>query len=128
MPTPAEIEAARANAQAYQVALAARPHCVVNRSLLAKALKSLATIFEHRDSGNSVVVAFDGGLLTFDCHGLKTVVAATGTTWPARYQLPMAALADVLPIRLSRPKVEVGIWESMLEIDEARCPGVRKVE
>ncbi len=75
-----------------------------------------------------MVVAFDGRVLSFDCNGLITVLAATGTAWPARYQLGMAAIADALPIRLTLPVVEVGIWKSMLEIDRARCPGVSKLK
>lgn len=127
-PNPAEVEAARANVRAYQAAYAARPHCTVSRSPLAMALKSLAVIFEQNGSGNSVVVSFDGQLLSFDCNGLKSVVTATGTAWPARYTLEMAAIADELPIRLNFPQVEVGIWQSMLVIDDVRCPGVREVK
>ncbi len=95
---------------------------------MAGALRSLAKIFENEKSGNSVIVAFDGRFLTFDCNGLKTTVAATGTAWPARYELAMAAIADVMPIRLTLPVVEVGIWKSALEIDRARCPGVKKIK
>jgi len=124
----AAVEAARAKLKQLEAERAARPHCAVSRSLLAMALKSLATIFEHKTSGNLVVVAFDGRLLSFDCSGLKTAVAATGTAWPACYELKMAAIADVLPIRLRSPEVEVGIWKSMLEIDRVRCLGVRKLK
>jgi hypothetical protein len=124
--TRAAAGAARANLKQFETDRAARPHCTVTGSSLAHALKSLAVIFEHKDSGNSVVIAFDGRLLSFDCNGLKTVVVATGMAWPARYQLAMAAIADVLPIRLKLPEVEVGIWKSMLEIDRVRCPGVRE--
>jgi hypothetical protein len=92
------------------------------------ALKSLAVIFENERSGNKVVVAFDGHLLSFDCNGLKTDVVATGTAWPARYKLEMAAIADVLPIRLRNPEPEVGIWKSMLEIDRVLCLGVKEVK
>lgn len=127
-PILAAVEAARAKLKQLEADRAARPHCTVSRSLLAMGLKSLAGIFEHERSGNSVVVAFDGRLLSFDCNGLKTCVAATGTAWPARYKLKMAVIADELPIRLGAPLVEVGIWKSMLEIDRVRCPGVRKVK
>lgn len=124
----AAVEAARAKLKQLEVDRATRPHCTVSRSLLALALKSLAGIVEQNVSGNSVVVAFDGRLLSFDCNGLKTVVAATGTAWPARYKLAMAAIADVLPIRLKLPEVEVGIWKSTLEIDRVRCPGVTEIK
>jgi hypothetical protein len=127
-PNLAAVEAARAKLKQLEADRAARPHCTVSRSLLAMALKSLAAIFEHEGSGNSVVVAFDGRLLSFDCSGLKTVVVAAGTAWPARYKLEMAAIADALPIRLKLPEVEVGIWRSMFEIDRVRCPGVREVK
>ena len=122
------VEAARAKLKQIEADRAARPHCTVSRSLLAMALKSLAVIFEQEGSGNSVVVAFDGRLLSFDCNGLKAVVAATGIAWQARYKLEMAAIADALPIRLRLAEVEVGIWKSMLEIDRVRCPGVRVVK
>jgi hypothetical protein len=125
---PAAVAAARAKLRAYEAKYAARPHCTVGCSPLAMTLKSLAGIFEHKNSGNSVVVYFDGRLLTFDCNGLIAVVAATGTAWPARYKLTMAAIADALPIRLMLPKVEVGIWKSMLELDRVRCPGARMVK
>jgi hypothetical protein len=127
-PNPAAVEAARATLEQLEADRAARPHCKVTGSSMAHALKSLATIFEDVNSGNTVVVAFDGQLLSFDCNGLKTVVVATGIAWPSRYQLAMAAIADVLPIRLKHPEVEVGIWKSMLEINHVRCPGVRKAE
>ena len=127
-PNLAAVEAARAKLKQLEMDRAARPHCTVSRSLLALALKSLAGIFEQNGSGSSVVVAFDGRLLSFDCNGLKTVVAATGFAWPTRYQLGMAAIADALPIRLKFPEVEVGIWKSMLEIDRARCPGVEEIQ
>jgi hypothetical protein len=127
-PELAAAETRRANVQAYQAAFAARPHCTVSRNPLAMALKSLAVIFEQNSSGSSVVVFFDGQLLSFDCNGLKSVVTATGTAWPARYALEMAAIADELPIRLKFPDVEVGIWQTMLEIDDVRCPGVREVK
>jgi hypothetical protein len=127
-PNLAAVAAARVKLKQLEADRAARPHCTVSRSLLAMGLKSLAGIFEHERAGNSVVVAFDGRLLSFECNGLKTVVAATGTAWPARYKLEMAAIADALPIRLGLPKVEVGIWKSMLEIDRIRCPGVRKAK
>jgi hypothetical protein len=124
----AAVEAARTKLRQLEADRAARPHCTVTGSSLAGGLRSLARIFEHSNSGNAVVVGFDGRLLSFDCNGLKTVVAATGTAWPARYELPMAAIADALPIRLSLPEVEVGIWKSMLEIDRARCPGVKEIQ
>lgn len=127
-PDPATPEAIRANVQAYQAAFAARPHCTVSRSLLAMALNSLAVIFEQETSGNSVIVAFDGRLLSFDCNGLKSAVVATGTAWPARYKLEMRAIADALPIQFKFPEVEVGIWRSMLEIGGARCPGVGELK
>ena len=127
-PNLAAVEAARAKLKQLEADRAARPHCTVNRSLLAMTLRSLAVIFEQISSGNSVVVAFDGRLLSFDCNGLQAVVVATGTAWPARYQLGMAAIADVLPIRLKLREVEVGIWKSMLEFDCVRCPGVREVK
>jgi hypothetical protein len=127
-PDPAAAETIRANVLAHQAAFAARPHCTVSRSLLAMALKSLAAIFEQKTSGNSVVLAFDGQFLSFDCNGLKSDVTATGTAWPARYKLEMAAIADVLPIRLKFPEVEVGIWQTMLEIDDVRCPGVSELK
>jgi glutamate-1-semialdehyde aminotransferase len=125
---PAAVAATRAKLRQLEADRAARPHCTVTGSSLAHALKSLATIFEHKDSGNSVVAAFDGRALSFDCNGLKSGVAATGTAWPTRYQLPMAAIADALPIRLHLPEVEVGIWKSMLEIDRARCAGVKPIK
>jgi len=127
-PHAAEVEAARAKLRQLELDRAARPHCTVSRSLLAMALKSLAGIFEHGSSGTSVVVAFNGRILSFDCNGLKSVVAATGTAWPARYKLEMPAIAEVLPIRLNPPEVEVGIWKSTLEIDRARCPGVKEIQ
>jgi len=127
-PHAAEVEAARAKLRQLEVDRAARPHCTVSRSLLAMALKSLAGIFEQGTSGISVVVAFNGRILSFDCNGLKSVVAATGTAWPARYKLAMSAIAEVLPIRLNPSEVEVGIWKSMLEIGPARCPGVSEVK
>ena len=127
-PNLAAVEVARARLKQLEADRAARPHCMVTGSSLALALKSLATIFEHKDSGNSVVVTFDGRLLSFDCNGLKTAVAATGTAWTARYKLAMATIADELPIHLHLPEVEVGIWKSVLEIDRARCPGVREVK
>lgn len=126
-PNLAAVEAARARLKQFEADRAARPRCTVSRSLLAMALNSLAAIFENEASGNSVVLAFDGSLLSFDCNGLKTFVAATGTAWPARYKLRMAAVADVLPIRLHIPEVEVGIWKSTLEIDRARCRGIKEV-
>lgn len=122
------VEAVRAKLRQLEADRAARPHCTVTGSSLALALKSLATIFEQNGSGNSVVLSFDGRLLSFDCNGLKSVVAANGTAWRGRYIIAIAAIADVLPIRLSLPEVEVGIWKSMLEIDRARCPGVREVK
>lgn len=127
-PNLGAVEAAGAKLRAREADYAARPHCTVSRSLLAMALKSLAGIFEQIKSGNSVVVAFDGRLLSFDCNGLITVVAATGIAWPARYKLEMAAIADALPIQLKLPEVEVGIWKSILEIDRVRCPGVREIK
>jgi len=125
---PAAVAAARAKLRQLEADRAARPHCTVSRSLLAMALRSLAGIFEQGGSGNSVVVAFDGRLLSFDCNGLKTVVAAAGTAWPVHYKLEISAIANALPIRLKLPEVEVGIWKSMLEIDRVRCPGVREVK
>ena len=123
---PAAVEAALAELRQLEVDRTARPHCTVSSSLLA--LKSLGGILEQTNSGNSVVVAFDGRLLSFDCNGLITVVAAMGAAWPARDKLEMAAIADALPIRLKLPEVEVGIWKSFLEIDRVRCPGVREVK
>jgi hypothetical protein len=124
----AAVEAARAKLRQLDANRAARPHCQVTGSSLAHALKSLAGIFEQINSGDTVVVSFDGTVLSFDCNGLITVVVATGTAWPARYQLPMAAIADALPIRLALPVVEVGIWKSMLEIDRVRCPGASELK
>lgn len=124
----AAVEAAQAKLKQLEAIRAARPLCVVSRGLLAMALKSLAAIFENEKSGNSVILAFDGHLLSFDCNGLRTAVAATGAAWPARYELPMAAIADVLPVRLTAQEAEVGIWKSKLEIDRVRCPGVRQIK
>jgi hypothetical protein len=84
----AAVEATRAKLRQLEVDRAARPHCTVTGSSLAHALKSLATIFEQGNSGNSVMVSFDGRKLSFDCNGLTTVVVATGIAWPA--QLPTA--------------------------------------
>lgn len=127
-PILAAVEAAQAKLKQIEADRVARPHCTVTGSSLAHALKSLAGIFEQNGSGDSVVVAFDGRVLSFDCNGLITVVVAAGTPWPARYKLEMAAIADELPIRLRLPQVEVGIWKSKLEIDRVRCPGVREIK
>ena len=127
-PNSSAIAAAQAKLRQLKKDQAARPHCTVIGSSLAHALKSLATIFEDVNSGNSVVVAFDGQILSFDCNGLKTTVVSTGVAWPARYKLPISSIADVLPLRLKLPEVEVGIWKSMLEIDRARCPGVEVIK
>lgn len=124
----AAVEAARAKLKQLEADRAARPHCTVTGSSLAHALKSLATIFEDVKSGNTVVVGFDGEFLSFDCNGLKTIVVATGRAWPARYELPMAAIADGLPMRLRLPNIEVGIWKSALEIGRVRCGGLEKVD
>ncbi|SRR6266545_7042188 len=126
-PNLAAVEAARSKLRKHEAAYAARPHCTVSRSLLALALKSLAGNFPQAGSDGTVVVGFDGRMLSFLCHGVESVVAATGIAWPARYELKVAAIADALPIRLKLPEVEVGIWKSMLEIDRVRCPGVRGI-
>lgn len=124
----AAVEAARAKLRTQEAAYAARPHCTVSRSPLALALKTLEGIFPDVGSDGLVEVAFDGRLLSFLCNGINSTVPATGTAWPTRYQLKVGAIADVLSIELSRPEVEVGIWQSMLEIDRARCPGVKSIK
>lgn len=117
-------EIAQAKRAEELAAYAARPHCLVNRSVLRLALKSLAAIFPVASSVDSVVVSFDGRVLSFVCNEIESALVAAGTAWSCRYQLPIAAIADALPIRLSKENVEVGIWKSRLEIDRARCPGV----
>lgn len=124
----AAVEAAQAKLRQLEVDRAARPHCTIRGSVLAMTLRSLAEVFEQDSAGNSVIVAFDGQWLSFECNELKVTVVAVGIAWPSRYKLSKATIADVLPVRLKRSEVEVGIWKSVLEIGGARCPGVTKVK
>lgn len=122
------VEAAQAKLRQLEADRAARPHCTIGRSVLAMTLRALAKVFDQDSESTSVIVAFDGQWLSFECNGSKVTVVAVGIPWPSRYKLKKAAIADVLPIRLKLPEVEVGIWKSMLEIGGAKCPGVRKVK
>lgn len=121
-------EIARVEKAERDAAYAARPHCTVNRSVLKLALNTLEESFSQADISESVIVAFDGRVLSFLCSGIETVVSATGNSWPARYGVPMKLMREELPKRLMKPAVEVGIWKSMLEIDRSRCPGVKEIK
>jgi hypothetical protein len=121
-------EIARTQSAERDAAYAARPHCTVNRSVLKLALNTLEESFSQADVSESVIVAFDGRVLSFLCHGVETVVGAAGNAWPARYSVPVKVLREELPKRLMKPAVEVGIWKSMLEIDRSRCPGAIEIK
>lgn len=121
-------EIARAERAERDAAYAARPHCSVSRSVLRLALKSLEESFAQADISESVIISFDGRVLSFECHGVASTLVGNGNAWPSQYSVPVIALRDSLPKRLMRPTVEVGIWKSMLEIDRTRCRGAGEVQ
>jgi hypothetical protein len=118
----------RAERAKEEAAYAARPHCIVNRSVLRLAINSLKANLEEADAPEPVTVDFDGRVLSFLCQRVETVLGATGNAWPSRIRVHAKRLRDNLPRRLKYLAVEVGIWNSALEIGHTRFRGVEEMK
>jgi len=113
-------EIARAESAKEAMIYAARDHCTVDRRVLRFSLNALAELLTKSDPADQVTIDFDGRVLSFRCHGVETLMGATGDAWPCQYRVPAESLSKNLPKRLRQSQVEVGIWKTTLEIDRSR--------
>jgi hypothetical protein len=94
----------------------ARPHCVVERDWFRMPAHQLRLLAGSATEKDVATFTFNGRILTIDAAGTCLPMPAQGTAWLESYGVRLLELS-VLPKRLIRSVIGIGVWERRLTIN-----------